>query len=176
MLRFLFPYKRYPMSVDAMLLVMRILFGGLLLWHGLVKVINFGDIVTTFPNPLGIGSRLSLYLVIFAEVACSMGVIVGAFYRLALIPLIFSMLVAFFIVHSHDGFAMKELALIFLIMLVVMFLMGAGAYSLDNITASLLNRNEADKLSEIQSARPEKGTANESRQGIQPPTDGEPRQ
>ena len=41
MLRFLFPYKVYPRSVDAMLMIMRLLFGGLMMWHGMSKIDNF---------------------------------------------------------------------------------------------------------------------------------------
>lgn len=169
MLRFLFPYKNYPTSVNLMLLVLRLLFGVLLMWHGVVKIVNFGDIVTSFPDPLGVGSRMSLYMVIFAEVVCSMGVIVGAFYRLALIPPIFSMLIAFLVIHNHDAFAAKELALIFLVMFCLMFCMGAGSLSLDNIIASLLHKNEA----EVNSVSHPVST---NRQETPLPTDDAPRQ
>lgn len=133
MLRFLFPYRVYPRSVDAMLLALRLLFGGLMVWHGVSKIENFTSLVANFPNPIGLGSRLSLYLAIFSEVICSVAVIVGAFYRLALIPLIFTMGVAMIVVHNGQSFAAKELALIFLVIFVLLFLMGAGRYSLDNM-------------------------------------------
>ncbi|MBR2015285.1 MAG: DoxX family protein, partial [Alistipes sp.] len=51
------------------------------------------------------------------------------------IPSIFSMLIAFFVVHSGEGFAAKELALIYLVMFLILFRMGAGSYSLDNVIA-----------------------------------------
>ena len=133
MLRLLFPYRVYPRSVDAMLLVLRLMFGGLMVWHGVAKIENFESLVDNFPNPIGLGSRLSLYLAIFSEVICSAAVIVGAFYRLALIPLIFTMGVAMVLVHNGQSFAAKELALIFLVIFVMLFLMGAGRYSLDNM-------------------------------------------
>ncbi|MBQ2034003.1 MAG: DoxX family protein [Alistipes sp.] len=133
MLRFLFPYKVYPRSVDAMLLLLRLLFGCFMMWHGVSKIDNFSVLVENFPNPIGLGSRMSLYLAIFAEVICSAAVIVGAFYRLALIPLIFTMGVAVIVVHNGQSFAAKELALIFLVIFVLLFVMGAGRYSLDNM-------------------------------------------
>ncbi len=133
MLRFLFPYKVYPKSVSLMLLCLRVLFGGLMMWHGILKIENFVSLVDNFPNPIGLGSRFSLYLAIFAEVICSAAVIVGAFYRLALIPLICTMGVAMIMVHNGQSFAAKELALIFLVMYILLFLMGAGRYSLDNM-------------------------------------------
>lgn len=140
MLQFLFPLKNFSTPESVLLLILRLLFGILLMWHGLTKMSNFESLVATFPNPLGLGSRFSLYMIIFVEVFCSVGVIFGAFYRLALIPMIFSMCVAFVVVHRGQSFAAKELAFIYLVVFVVLFAMGAGKYSLDNIIATLLHR------------------------------------
>jgi putative oxidoreductase len=140
MLHFLFPLKNFSTPESVLLLILRLLFGILLMWHGLTKMSNFESLVATFPNPLGLGSRFSLYMIIFVEVFCSVGVIFGAFYRLALIPMIFSMCVAFVVVHRGQPFAAKELAFIYLVVFVVLFAMGAGKYSLDNIIATLLHR------------------------------------
>ena len=90
------------------------IFGGLLFSHGIAKWSNFDTMSTMFPDPLGIGSSASLSLAIFGEVICSLGFIVGAFYRLALIPMIFTMCIAFFRIHGADPFAVKELALVYL--------------------------------------------------------------
>ena len=90
------------------------IFGGLLFSHGIAKWSNFDTMSTMFPDPLGIGSSASLSLAIFGEVICSLGFIVGAFYRLALIPMIFTMCIAFFVIHGADPFAVKELALVYL--------------------------------------------------------------
>ena len=155
MLRFLFPYKVYPKSVSLMLLCLRVLFGGLMMWHGILKIENFVSLVDNFPNPIGLGSRFSLYLAIFAEVICSAAVIVGAFYRLALIPLICTMGVAMIIVHNGQSFAAKELALIFMSMFVLMFCMGAGEYSLDNIIAKRLYENRLAIVDKTSAFRPE---------------------
>ena len=80
------------------------IFGGLLFSHGIAKWSNFDTMSTMFPDPLGIGSSASLSLAIFGEVICSLGFIVGAFYRLALIPMIFTMCIAFFVIHGADPF------------------------------------------------------------------------
>lgn len=124
-----------------MILLQRLLFGGLMMWHGISKIVDFPSLVDSYPDPIGLGSRATLYLAIFTEVFCAAGVVLGAFYRLALIPLIISMCVAFLIVHHGDGFAAKELALIFFVMFVEMFVLGAGRYSLDNMIAALVHRN-----------------------------------
>ena len=85
--------------------------------------------------PLGIGSSASLSLAIFGEVICSLGFIVGAFYRLALIPMIFTMCIAFFVIHGADPFAVKELALVYLAIFVLMYIAGPGNYSVDRLIA-----------------------------------------
>lgn len=141
MLRFLFPYTAYTTKLSSMILLQRLLFGGLMMWHGISKIVDFPALVDSYPDPIGLGSRATLYLAIFTEVFCAAGVVLGAFYRLALIPLIISMCVAFLIVHHGDGFAAKELALIFFVMFVEMFVLGAGRYSLDDMIAALVHRN-----------------------------------
>ena len=143
MLQFIFPFKNFSTPESVLLLVLRLLFGLLLMWHGLTKMSNFESLVATFPNPIGLGSRLSLYMIIFVEVFCSVGVIFGAFFRIALIPMIFSMCVAFLVVHHGQPFAAKELAFIYLVVFVVLFVMGAGRYSLDNVIATLLHKERA---------------------------------
>lgn len=143
---FLFPLKLYPRSVSVMLLVLRLLFGVLLLWHGMNKIAQVETVAESFPNPLGLGHKLSFYLVVFAEVICSAAVIMGAFYRLALIPIIFAMAVAFFVVHHGQPLVAKELALIYMVVFVVLYFMGAGAYSLDNIIAKRLDEARLAKI------------------------------
>lgn len=138
MLRFLFPTTRYTARDSLFLLALRVLFGALLLWHGIAKLGDFAALSEVFPDPLGLGSRISLLLAIFAEVLCSIGFIVGAFYRLALIPMIFTMCVALFVVHGNDPFAVKELAAVYLAVFVLMYIAGPGGYALDRLIAERL--------------------------------------
>ena len=49
----------------------------LLMNHGIQKWSNFQELSTAFPDPLGIGSPLSLGLAIFGELVCSMAFIIG---------------------------------------------------------------------------------------------------
>jgi len=122
---------------DAMrnvaLLLLRMLVGGLLLSHGISKLMNFETMSPTFFDPLGVGSKASLSLVIFAEVGCSILVITGFFARLACLPIIFNMGVAAFVFHDKDPFQVKELALLFLGLFIVIFLTGPGKFALDSL-------------------------------------------
>ena len=94
--RLLFPVKPDGTATSAMLLIARIVFGILLMNHGIQKWSNFQELSTAFPDPIGLGSSISLSLAIFGELVCSMGFIFGFLYRLAMIPMIFTMIVAFF--------------------------------------------------------------------------------
>lgn len=141
-LKFLFPEKSCPAKASGILLASRIIFGGLLLSHGLAKWSNFDAMSAVFPDPMGIGSSASLSLAIFGEVICSLGFMAGALYRLALIPMIFTMCVAFFVIHSADPFAVKELALVYLAIFVLMYIAGPGNYSIDRLIAKKIGNRK----------------------------------
>jgi len=112
-------------------LVLRLTFGGMMLTHGIPKLLGFADKMEGFPDPLGVGSPVSLTLAVFAEVLCAGLVLLGAFTRLAVVPLIVTMVVAGFIVHANDPFGRKELALAYGLGYVAIGLLGAGRFSVD---------------------------------------------
>ena len=103
----------------------------MLLYHGLPKLENFDRLSSRFSDPLHLGSPLSLSLVIFAEVFCSILVIFGIAIRFALIPLIITMLVAVFIIHIDDPMSRKELALAYLFYYLALFFGGSGIYTIN---------------------------------------------
>ncbi len=130
-------------NTDIAILLLRLGVGGLMLTHGIPKLIRlFGSEPIQFGDPIGIGVEASLALTVFSEVICSVLIIIGLGTRLASIPLFFTMVVAFFVVHAADPFQRKELAFFFLIVYVVLFLTGSGKYSLDHF---LLKRKTAKR-------------------------------
>ncbi|WP_295939483.1 DoxX family protein [uncultured Alistipes sp.] len=139
-LNFLFPRKPYAPGVSRLLFAARIIFCLLLMSHGFAKLQNFEMLSTTFPDPLGVGSQTSLVLAIFGELVCPAAVIVGLLHRLALLPMIFTMCVAFFSVHKGDPFAVRELALVYLVVFVLLYIAGAGGYSIDTLIGNRLVR------------------------------------
>ncbi|WP_207426938.1 DoxX family protein [Pedobacter sp. SYSU D00535] len=124
-------FRHAPLSLDAGLLILRVFAGGLMLTHGLPKLMKVMEGNTQFGDPLGLGTELSLYLAILAEVLCALLVILGLFTRIATIPLIITMFVAFFVVHASDPLTVKELALIYLSIFLTIFFTGPGNYSID---------------------------------------------
>ena len=101
--------------------------------HGWGKLMNFGTMSTQFPDPIGLGSTVSLVLVVFAEVFCGLAFALGLVTRFSALPLIIFMLVGAAIFHADDPWQKKEFALLYLIPFVTVFLAGPGKYSLDRI-------------------------------------------
>jgi putative oxidoreductase len=124
-----------PRSADAALLIARLWFGGLMLWlHGWMKVQNFAQMKTQFPDPFGIGTTATVALVVFAEVVCAGLVVLGLFTRVAALILTFNMSMAFYLGHGakltglgNDG----EMAFLFVGAFFALFVSGGGAFSVD---------------------------------------------
>jgi putative oxidoreductase len=107
-----------------------VFFGILFFTHGIDKMANFTELSRTFPDVLGFGSYMSLMVSIFCEFCCSLFLVMGLMVRITVIPMIVSMAVAFFDV--HDGMLPQgELALIYLIMFLLLYITGPGRFSID---------------------------------------------
>lgn len=85
-LNFLFPGEPRDSRSSWLLLAARVVFGLLLMSHGIAKLQNFEALSATFPDPLGVGSRMSLVLAVFGEVVCAAGCVAGLLYRLGAHP------------------------------------------------------------------------------------------
>lgn len=120
--------KRFSLFV----LSLRLLFGILLLTHGIGKIAHYSELSTTFADPLGIGSLWSLRLAIFGEVVCSAAFILGFLFRLSVVPMMITMLTAFVTVH-HGSIAEGELAFVYLMVFVLLFVSGPGQYAVDSL-------------------------------------------
>lgn len=112
-------------------ILLRFVLGGLMLYHGMVKIISFNDISPYFPSLFGIGNKVELILVILSECICGLLVIIGFKTKIASIPLFTTMFVAYFIVHTRDPFQEKELAFIFMLLSIITFVSGSGKLSID---------------------------------------------
>ncbi len=121
---------------DEALLLLRVAFGLMMMVHGWAKFQNFSQMSGAFPDPFGIGSSLSLTAAIFAELGCSALLLVGLGTRLAIVPLVVTMLVAIFIAHGADPWQKKELAVAYLAVYATLFVAGPGRYSVDHALVS----------------------------------------
>lgn len=119
-------------ALHSALLICRIGIGLLMLTHGVPKLMMlFSGAPVQFPGLLGMSPELSLGLAVFAEVICSIFLIAGFATRIAVLPLIVTMLVALFIVHGADPFGKQEPSLQYLLVYVILLFTGSGKFSID---------------------------------------------
>ena len=127
---FLFPQYLRGKGVSLLILVVRVFFGILFFTHGLDKMMNFNELVDSYPSVLGFGSYMTLMVSIFCEFCCSLFLIAGLLDRIMTIPMIVAMGVAFFDIHDAL-FPEGELAFIYFIVFIVLFVTGPGKFSVD---------------------------------------------
>ncbi len=120
-------------ALDLALFILRVGSAGMMMTHGWNKLMNFQEKSVSWPDPLHVGHSVSLGMTVFAELFCAGFLLLGLFSRLALVPLIFLMAVAVFVIHAGDSFGDKEHAVLFLVPYIVLFFTGPGIYSLDSI-------------------------------------------
>jgi putative oxidoreductase len=114
------------------LLVLRVSIAALLFFgHGWGKITHIGEYAGGFPDPLHVGSTVSFWLVVLAEVFCTPLVAAGLFTRFALIPIIGFLCVATFIYKGAQPFGKRELDLLYLVPAIAVFLTGPGRFALD---------------------------------------------
>ncbi len=134
----LFREPETPIAQSVLLLVARVIFGFLFMSHGITKWLMFRNAIDLFPDPINIGSTLSFWLALFAEILCTFGFILGALFRLSLIPMIFTMCVAVFFIHAGDPLTAAEPALLYLTIFALMFFSGPGDLSVDAIIHKMM--------------------------------------
>lgn len=117
-------------SVDTGILLLR-MSCALMLLHGWSKFTNFSEDSLEWPDPLHVGSTVSCALTVFAELFCTLFVVIGLFSRLALIPLIVLMIVIVFVIHSGDPLPDREHAMMYLLSYLALLFTGPGKYSLE---------------------------------------------
>ncbi|MEO1256123.1 MAG: DoxX family protein [Bacteroidota bacterium] len=112
-------------------LILRLGFGGMMLTHGWGKLNQLLNGNFSFPDPIGVGSEISLVLTVIGEFVCPVLLILGWKTKLASIPPAITMLVAAFIVHASDPWSNKEFPLLYFVGYLSIYFLGGGKYSLD---------------------------------------------
>lgn len=113
------------------LLVLRVSTSGLMLTHGIPKLLEVLQGDFSFGDPIGLGATVTKLLAIIGEVVAPLMIIIGYRTRLAALPALITMFVAAFVVHANDPFGSKEKALLYGFAFLVIALVGAGRYSVD---------------------------------------------
>ena len=118
-------------SFNIAALVIRVTFGLLLLLnHGIDKLQNFAKYRVSIADPFHIGGMPTLMLVLFAEVFCTVFMVLGLFTRIMAIPVVINFAVIVFLVgKSYD--VHHESGILFFAAFLSVLLMGPGKYSID---------------------------------------------
>lgn len=115
------------------MLVLRVVLGILLASHGYSKLISFSTLRYKFMNFLHMGPTVSLSLVIFAELFCSIFLILGLFTRFAVIPIIIAMGVVVFVATHGEILGQGEKGAMYLAASVAILFCGPGKISVDGM-------------------------------------------
>ncbi len=129
-----FNSKTTPVIFDIVIFIVRLLVGFAMISHGFPKLqmlIEGGDI--QFFDFIGLGPKITLGLTVFAEFVCSIFIILGLFTRVAAGFLVFTMMIAAFVVHSSDPFDKREMSLLYLSIYLIIISLGAGKISVDHM-------------------------------------------
>ena len=148
------------------LLILRLVMGGYLISHGWGKLQMLLDgNFDQFGDPVGLGSGVSLVLIVLAEVLCSLLVILGLLTRVAAVPVVIAMAVAAFVVHANDPWtlgggaalfqageaetwASREPAVLFLTAFLTLVFTGPGMFAIDALIWSRRRRDDSRSAGE----------------------------
>jgi doxX protein len=138
-LSLLFPNKFESTKTSLILLASRLVFGLTFASHGLEKLQHFTETAAHFPAPFGLSGDVAVGLSIFGELFCGLAFVFGFLTRLTLLPMIFTMIVAFTTV-SGGSVSAGELAFLYLVIFILSWFAGAGKYSIDGFIARKINK------------------------------------
>jgi putative oxidoreductase len=125
-------------NADLGKLIIRITLGALLLFHGISKLINGVGFIEGELASHGLPTFLA-YGVYIGEVVAPLMVLLGYQTRIGALLIVFNMLVAIALVHSHQLMALKsnggwslELQGFFLLSALAVIFLGPGKYKMKN--------------------------------------------
>jgi putative oxidoreductase len=118
-------------ATNFALLFLRLAVSVLMIPHGYDKLMNYATMKTQFMPFMGLSAAAALALVIFAELFCSIFLVLGFATRLSAFILSINMAVAVFMAHAGDVFGKGQSAMLFLIPYIFLLITGPGAYSID---------------------------------------------
>ena len=124
-------------NIHLTALILRVGFGlNIVIGHGWGK---FNRLISgeeiNFPDVMGLPPTLGLSLAVLAEFVACLFIILGYKTKWAAVPVIITMAVAAFVIHSGDPWfgkgGSKEMAVLYLVGFLAIFFTGSGKYSVD---------------------------------------------
>jgi len=128
--RCMLPCMRRTLAENGAFLL-RVAVSLMMLSHGVPKALDYDMLVQSFPDPLNVGTEMSVMLILIAEVGCSILLLLGMFGRFASATLFIAMIVAAFAHHFNDPWATRELPMLYAAVYASLTLTGPGSLSID---------------------------------------------
>jgi putative oxidoreductase len=125
-----------PIAMQSGIFLLRIWLGAMMITHGQGKV--FGDMVKFISGVEKLGLPAAGFFgwaAALSEFCGGILLALGLGTRFAAIVVMITMAVAAFMKHAPDAFNVKELALTYLVVSAVIFIIGPGRFSLDSMIA-----------------------------------------
>ena len=126
-----------PTNTDIAKLLLRVTLGGLMMFHGVYKVIHGIANVKSMLSSSGLAEFMA-YGVYLGEIVAPIFIILGLYARVASFVMAINMTMAIFLAYgfslslSKYGGLSIESPLMFLIMSILVMLLGSGKYSVNN--------------------------------------------
>lgn len=128
--------KNFLRNNDLGLLLLRLTIGGLMLFHGIHKLVSGVGFISGMLEGMGLPGFMA-YFSLAAELLCSLMIIAGAWTRAAAVVFAGNMAVAILMAHSGQIFSVDpmtggwaiELPMLYLLGAVVLIFTGAGKYA-----------------------------------------------
>lgn len=124
------------LNSDLGKLLLRISIGGLMIFHGVSKLLHGHDFIKGMLTSKNIPEYLWLGVPV-GEVIAPLFIILGIFTRISSILIIITMLMTFYLVHGFAGFSISqtgglkvELNLFYLLTSLALLFLGSGKYSI----------------------------------------------
>nr|BDT26570.1 DoxX family protein [Bacteriovorax sp. HI3] len=132
-----------PINENLAKLILRVTVGGLMIFHGIHKVINGHDFIRLKLTEVGLPEFIALGVPV-GEVLAPALLILGYKTRLSALVIAFTMVMSIFLVFSDKLFSLNqnggiayELNIFFLLASIAIYFQGAGKYSLSSKVSAI---------------------------------------
>ena len=113
-----------PNTKNILLLIVRLIVGGLIAYHGYNKLIDMAPVLASFESKFGLGVGIT-WAVALGELLAGLGLIFGVWTKVAAVGAIIIMLGVFYYIKTYN-----QDAAIILVGSVIILIAGAGKYAL----------------------------------------------
>ncbi|MBC7934818.1 MAG: DoxX family protein [Rhizobacter sp.] len=105
----------------------------LMIVHGFKKLGIGVSVAEIIPNPLHLPEAFNNGFAIGANIIAPVFIVFGLLTRLAILPVLAVTLTGYFVLHWNDALLIKDVPFIYSLVLMLVWVLGPGKYSLDYI-------------------------------------------